>query len=114
MRRKFGIRGYISKGGDPYDILTSNILGKQVCLTEEGRNVLLKQVLKLECKQSIVLLFSYGFLYRTNRRLLTQQKIGDLFGVTSARIGQIEQKAIKRLRHKKRISILKQHIKSTT
>jgi DNA-directed RNA polymerase sigma subunit (sigma70/sigma32) len=113
MTRKIPIRGSINKGKDPYNILASTILGREVTLEESGRDILLKQILELECKESIVLLFFYGFIYGTKRQPLTHQIIGVLYHVTSARIEQIEKKAINRLRHHKRISLLKLHIKNT-
>ena len=105
MKTKRHIKTRISAGSDPYDALASDVCGEPVHLTEKGKSTLLEMVLKLGGKQSMVLLFRYGL-----GKVCSQEEIGTMLSVTKVRIGQIEQKAIRRLRHHTRIRHLKQHL----
>jgi len=87
-----------SEGETPEDQVSKNLL------REDLENVLIT----LSARERDVLRLRYGL---DDGRMKTLEEIGQLFNVTRERIRQIEAKALRKLRHPNRNSVLKEYIR---
>jgi RNA polymerase primary sigma factor len=77
---------------------------QEMSIASDYKKILLDLLNKIEPRLKDVLLMRYGF---TGRGKLTLEEVGKVFGVTRERIRQIEEKALRRLRHPTKIIKLK-------
>ena len=83
------------------DTIDINQKAKEI-IEEEFRQALTKSLSTLSPKEEQVIRYLYGLDGEEEKTLI---EVGELFGVSHSRVGQIRDKALRKLRHPTRVGI---------